>query len=666
MKKGLIVLLTCGLFMLYAQEEDPGHGDPGHIHTLTEELKELITDEDPSDPFSLGEFIDEDESAPVEVSSEEKEVITGLSDGSETPIEQDIEEDMAELEEQASEPAADEKSEAAATEAEETIPGQDELELLEDEDDAIITGKLERESQEEESALSVEDLSFNIEKKEQQVTDLVHRAAQELEEKPLDVACNRFSHTKDFILGDLYIFVYDTLGTCFAHGDDVHLLWKNLYDWVDQVGTKPIQAIIKKAKAGGGWITYGWHNSTKVAYVQLVEKEGKTYVVGSGYYPHSKEEAVVNLVKGGVELFNSTKKSSQPVDWAFSRMSYPSGQFVAGNLYLYALDFKGNIVAQGERPGLINSNAWNYKDENGLYVNREIVKKLETSTEGVWVEYISKRAQKKAYAEKVTAKDGKKYFIACGYYPDADRQRTVNLVRKGYQFMKIHGKTGSIERFSQRRSDEFRFGDLYLIVYDMKGRIIADGGNADNIGRVVLNVQDEDGFDYIKSMLRRVTKEGVWINAKIKGSFKSTFAQRIDLGIGQYIITASYYPVSRSETMVLLVESGASYLKAHPRAVAFEQLVRSTGKFRRGDLELVVVDTAGLCYAYGNDFDLIWRNIFNIIDEKGRPFIKMFINEAEQGDTIVKTKMNNATKINFVSSVEKDGKTYIISSGYYE
>ncbi len=191
MKKGLIVLLTCGLFMLYAQEEDLGHGDPGHIHTLTEELKELITDEDPSDPFSLGEFIGEDESAPNQLSSEKKEVITGLSDGSETPIEQDVEEDMAELEEQAAEPAADEKSEAAATEAEETIPGQDELELLEDEDDAIITGKLERESQEEESALSVEDLSFNIEKKEQQVTDLVHRAAQELEEKPLDVACNR-------------------------------------------------------------------------------------------------------------------------------------------------------------------------------------------------------------------------------------------------------------------------------------------------------------------------------------------------------------------------------------------------------------------------------------------------------------------------------------------
>jgi signal transduction histidine kinase len=613
------------------------------------------------------------------IETEMGEEVMDLSDGSETPIEQDVQEGMAALVEQegSGEPdgsavglnelelpnelTVDEKGAQPAI-LDESLP---EHELREDDD--IIKGfHTVPKVPVQEAPLAVEDLTFNIEQKEKQVIDLVNRAARELQNKPLDVACNRFSHTKDFIYGDLYIFVYDTQGTCFAHGDDSHLIWKNLYELRDQLGMLIIQEIIKKAKAGGGWVTYGWHNSTKVSYVQLVEKEGKTYVIGSGYYPHSKEEAVVNLVKGGVELFNQTKTNGQPVDWAFSRMSYPSGQFVSGNLYLYALDFKGNIAAQGERPGLINSNAWDYRDENGLYVNREIVNKLKNTTEGVWVEYISKRAKKKAYAEKVTGKNGKQYFIACGYYPDADREKTVDLVRQGYQFMKVHGKTNSVERFSQRRSDDFRYGDLYLMVYDLKGRIIADGGNADNIGQVVINDTDEDGFEYIKSMLRRATKDGVWTNSKIKGSFKSTFAMRIDIGIGQYVIAASYYPISKAETMVLLVESGVSFLKSHPRTEAFEQFVQASGKFRRGDLELVVVDTSGLCYAYGNDFDLIWRNIFMIEDQKGRPFIKIFINESEHGDTVIKTKLNNATKINYVSSVEKEGKTYVVSSGYYE
>jgi hypothetical protein len=509
-------------------------------------------------------------------------------------------------------------------------------------------------------------LGFNTDKKRQEVIALVERAVKEVQMQPLDIACNRFTHTKEFIHGDLYIFMYDIHGTCLAHGDDAYLLWQNKIDLTDWVGTPIVKQIIKKAQQGGGWVTYGWNNGTKVAYVRLVEKEGKSYVVGAGFFPHSKEETVVNLVKGGVALFNQVKKENQPIYWAFSRMSYPSGSFVAGNLYLYALDFHGKILAQGDRPGLINSNSWDYQDEKGLYVNREIIRRLENSNEGTWVEYISKRALKRAYAEKVVDKQGNKYFIACGYYPDADRNAVVNLVRKGYQFMKTSGKTNAVREFSQRSSDDYRYGDLYLVVYDMNGRIIADGSNADNIGRNMYAEVDQDKFPYIQKMIKRATKEGIWINAKIQGSFQSTYAQKVDLGITQFVIACSYYPVSKPETMMLLVQSGMSFLKANPREEAFAQFVKRDGSFRRGDLQLTVVDETGLCYAYGDDVDLIWRNIFDVKDEAGRPFIKMFINQVQQGPTVIKTKLNNAIKVNYVTSLEKDGKIYVLSSGYYQ
>lgn len=547
-------------------------------------------------------------------------------------------------------------------------PEDNGVEFDKDEDDAIVQGFLRSDKKAHDSGaiVPIADLSFDIGKKRQDVIDLVARAASELENQPLDIACNRFTHTKEFLNGDLYVFLFDMNGVCLAHGDDADLLWRNMINDVDWVGTPFVKHLLKKAQTGGGWVTYGWNNSTKVSYVQLVEKDGKSYAIGSGYFPHSKEEAVINLVKGAVALFNRIKSEGQPVDWAFSRMSYPSGRFVAGNLYLYALDFKGNIVAQGERPGLINSNAWDYRDENGIYVNREIVKKLENSSEGVWIEYLSKRATKKAYAEKVVGKDGKPYFIACGYYPEANRTETINLVRKGYQFMKTTGKTNAVEEFSSRRNDDFRFGDLFLVVYDLKGKIVADGGNADNIGRRMWDVTDEDGRPYIQNIVKRATKQGIWVNAKIKGSFQSTYAQRVDLGINQYVITCSYYPVSKSEMMMLLVQSGASFLQANPREQVFAEFVKRTGRFRRGDLELIAVDTAGLCYAYGDDFDLIWRNILDVKDEAGRPFIKMFINEVRKGPVLINTKLNGATKVNYVTSVEKEGKVYIISSGFYK
>lgn len=635
--KARLIWLGCAIAVmgLYAQMDEESVElveEPGQV--------EMVEQEDIEIPSNLDEDIDEAEQ-PVK-----------------KPIQKISEKPKAEIKELTDPEDFDEDEDR----------GQDDVEFGQEEDDAVIQGFLRSDKKAHDSSpvVPIADLSFDIGKKRQEVIDLVTRAASELDNQPLDIACNRFTHTKEFLHGDLYVFLFDMSGVCLAHGDDADLLWRNMIDDVDWVGTPFVKHILKKAKTGGGWVTYGWNNSTKVSYVQLVEKDGKSYAIGSGYFPHSKEEAVINLVKGAVALFNRIKSENQPVDWAFSRMSYPSGRFVAGNLYLYALDFKGNIVAQGERPGLINSNAWDYKDENGIYVNREIVKKLQNTSEGVWIEYLSKRATKKAYAEKVVGKDGKQYFIACGYYPDANRTETINLVRKGYQFMKTTGKSNAVEEFSSRRNDDFRFGDLFLVVYDLKGKIIADGGNADNIGRRMWDVTDEDGRPYIQNIIKRATKQGIWVNAKIKGSFQSTYAQRVDLGINQYVITCSYYPVSKSEMMMLLVQSGASFLQANPREQVFAEFVKRDGRFRRGDLELIAVDTAGLCYAYGDDFDLIWRNILDVKDEAGRPFIKMFINEVRKGPVIINTKLNGATKVNYVTSVEKEGKVYIISSGFYK
>ena len=37
----------------------------------------------------------------------------------------------------------------------------------------------------------------------------------------------------------------------------------------------------------------------------MVEKDGKKYVLGCGFYPHSKADAVVTLVRGAVSTFYS-------------------------------------------------------------------------------------------------------------------------------------------------------------------------------------------------------------------------------------------------------------------------------------------------------------------------------------------------------------------------
>src|SRR5690606_4830205 len=146
---------------------------------------------------------------------------------------------------------------------------------------------------------------------------------------------------------------------------------KNLFNYTDGFGSFIVQKIINIAQKGGGWITYEWNGAVKVSYVQLIKKDDQDYVVGCGYYPHSKEYAVHALVKGAVAKFEQAVAEKKPIEDVFAVMSYRmSDRFVFGDLFLYALDFDGNIFSQGDRPGLIGKNALDYQDARGLFVNK--------------------------------------------------------------------------------------------------------------------------------------------------------------------------------------------------------------------------------------------------------------------------------------------------------
>jgi len=516
-------------------------------------------------------------------------------------------------------------------------------------------------------APSIEDdgMVFDEKAKRQAAESLVKHGIDYFNTHSMAQACHAFTHTKEFWRGELYLFLISYDGTIFAHGQQKDLLWKNLYELRDSFGTPVVQAIINGAKRGGGWVTYSWRNATKISYVQEVKKDGKLYAIGAGYYPHSKVDAVVTMVKGAVAFFNQTMKTGKRVEDAFSPLSYPIGRFVYGDLYLYALDFKGTNLAHGARPGLIGTNSWNYKDAQGRLVNQEIIQQLKMTDKGVWIEYVSGGARKRAYAEKVTDTKGNNYFIACGYYIDAGRKEVVDLVRKGYQFMKTHGVSAAAEEFSDIRRPAYRHGDLYLVVYDMNGKVIAHGGNPEFIGRNHYDDKDESGRHYVRELIQKGRDGGGWVDIKMKNSFQSVYVEKVELGIDSFIVTCGVYPVSKYETMELLAKAGLDYLEMGNPKDVFAEFVDKEGKFVRGDLSLFVFDTDGICYAYGDDNSLIWHNLINVTDDKGVAFVQQFINTVKQGANMVRYTLNGVEKIGYISSVQKDGKIFIVGSSYY-
>jgi signal transduction histidine kinase len=546
------------------------------------------------------------------------------------------------------------------------INEQDEEPSLEELDDQTVEPRVI--VAQEQAPQQPREFSQQVQAKRKKVTNLVRRAIDYIKKHSISDAMNKFTHTKEFIDGELYLYVYDDNGVCFANGQQPDEVWENQINLTDIYGNLIVQEILKKGKHGGGWITYAWRNSTKVAYVQEVKKDGKNYTVGCGYYPHSKEDKVVNLVKGAVTLWNKMKAQKEPVEETFSSLSYSMGRFIYGDLYLYALDFKGNIYAQGDRPGLVGTNSWEYRDSNGKFVNQEIVNKLKAQPEeGVWVEYASKRARKRAYAEQVVDNKGNKYFIACGYYPDENRDMVVDLVKKGYQYMKAHGKSIAAKDFSDRQNDQFRLGDLYLVVYDLKGVCVADGGNVENVGSNRWNFQNENGRYVVREIIAQAKKGGGWVDFRSRNSFQSLYVELVDLGVDTYAIGCGIYPGTKDETVSILVKSASSYLESHANEEAFEAFTHKNSpiSFIRGDLSIFVLNKEGLCFASGDDYNLIWQNVINAKDDAGKTYIKTFIDLVKSGPTTFTYSMHKATKIAHLAQVVKDGQSYVVGSSYF-
>jgi len=555
-------------------------------------------------------------------------------------------------------------------------------ELDDDQDDQVLPEELQKLDDEREKKSQAHEIfeqknhigvfpekDFDPEAKRAQVEALVHKGVAYFGKHSADQAFHAFNNDKEFLKGDLYLFVFNSKGICLAHGDQDELIWKDLSAMKDSFGVPIVQAVLEKARQGGGWITFQWRNATSIAYIKEVKKDGETYVVGSGYYPHSKVDAVVNLVKGAVALFNEVIKQGRQKEEALGTFSYPMGRFIYGDLYLYALDFKGMQLAHGENPELIGTNAWMYKDAKGKLVNQEIIEKLKKVDfgTGIWIDYMSRNAPKRAYAEKVKDDKGNVYFIACGYYPDADRKHTEELVERGYRYMKGNGKSQAVAAFTDKANNEFRYGDLYLFVYTTKGVCVAHGGNPTLVGTNMLEAKDDDGMLYVKEMIKKAEDGGGWVNYKEKNAFRSAYVEKLNMGTEQYIIGSAIHPISKVETMLLLAKGAADYLRNHDIDDSCKEFVNTDGKFIRGDLSIFVCDAAGICFVNGDEYNLIWKNLMDAKDDTGKPYVKIMLNTVRKnhGPATITYQLHGATRAQYVEPVEKKGKLYLVGSGFY-
>lgn len=509
---------------------------------------------------------------------------------------------------------------------------------------------------------------FNVEKKREQVLDLVNKGIDLINKKNFNEAMDIISHTRTLMLGELHLFVFDDKGICLAHGEDVSMVWRDFSQERDPFGERFIMAMIKKAEEGGGWYTYQWQDAAKVSYVKMVEKDGKKLIIGCGYFPHAKADLVTSLVKGGVSFFNDRiKKDIKPLE-IFSNFNYSLGDFILGDLYLYVATSDVLVLANGGLPNEAGQNYYNNKDDKGAFFLRNMVNAMKDAPlgEGRWFEYTWFNALKKAYMERVIDPNGNSYFIGCGYNPEIDRDAAVELVKRGYQFMKAHGKTAIIQRIGDQLQSDYRLGQLNLFIYDRAGNVIAYGENSSLVGKNLYDMTDMSGRHMVREIIQKAKDEGAgWLDFRLRKSFYSVYIEEVDLGAEKYIIGTGLYPITKESTMVLMVKSAKGFFKSHSEEDAFRTFVDDTLNFIRGDMSVFVLDSDGICYADGDRFDRIWKDLSNEKDDDGKLYIKTMLNAIKMGPAKIIYKEKGLRKVAYIESVKKGDKTYIVGSSFY-
>lgn len=220
---------------------------------------------------------------------------------------------------------------------------------------------------------------------DESVKNFVKKAINYLKANGKKAALTEFSNqTGDFVPGPLRIFVYDPDGTMLADSENPGFVGQNLLNARDPEGKPITKRLIDQAQESGkAWISFLDRNAYKDAYVEKVSVPDGDFIVGSGYWPASKQRSVKSMVDKGLHFANS-----HPMEEALASFTNGDSEFLRGDSFLFVYDSQNYCWAYGPYHHKIwqpVSAIIDVKDTQGRPVFESI--KATAQTGGGWVEF---------------------------------------------------------------------------------------------------------------------------------------------------------------------------------------------------------------------------------------------------------------------------------------
>lgn len=504
----------------------------------------------------------------------------------------------------------------------------------------------------------------NTKNKTRQMKQLVSNAVKHFEKVAVEDACYDFIYNPIWRKGELFVFVYDENGVCYAHGDDSDLIWQNI-SHIKSVGGMTLIKDMLKAGPNGKTMGYIWDGAYKSSFVKTIVKDGLTYILGTGFFPENEEYTTKQLVKSAVSYLQEQGK-----DLVFDLINSPEGPFTNGNIYTFAYDLNGICVAHGQNLALVGQNIIDMVDSKGVPLIKNLIDIAKTKGKG-WYDYYWRNEYKRTYLELVTdPKTKKQYVIAAGYYPYQDFESVQSLVNKAIAHLKEYGAEKAFTDFSNQ-SGEFVQGGLSIFSFNLEGKLLASGEYPGFVGQNLIKRTDSEGKFFVKEIIDIAKKrsEGI-INFYEKNAITIGFFKKVETPDGIFIIGSRYYPNTKAQSVKTLVEKAINYLQTHPDALAFHKFSTRSEAYYRGDLHIFVYNTKGVRLVNGLNKGQIWRNFIKTTDQEGKTIIQDIIATAINGGGWVNYKTRNAERRVFVRLVTKQSEvgepqSFVVGSGYF-
>jgi len=341
----------------------------------------------------------------------------------------------------------------------------------------------------------------------------VHEAAAYAKTHGRQAALDAFSdRNKTFVRGDLYIYAYDFNGTTLAHPVNPEAVGKKR-EGANGVFVTEMGNVVRN---GSGFYPFVYvnpvHNLTLETKLGYGVKIDDTWWLGSGIYTGPVEPAVAlspdapstsqeikDFVDNAAAYARKNGKAA-----ALTAFSNRSGPFVAGDVYIYALDYSGHALALLYQPQLVGTSFYDLQDNAGRYYTRTEILLAKDGGGYLLYQYPdpSDNFTVKYKVSYVRPVDDT-YWIGAGIPTRGDLLADKELrqfVADAKTFARINGKEKALAEFNNQNGTFIKNG-LYIFANDYNGTVLAWPYRPDQVGTNRFNATDATGAHHVQSLL---------------------------------------------------------------------------------------------------------------------------------------------------------------------